>query len=374
MGVRNGPHPASADAEPLPRARGIEDPLRRFSFIFEDMPDAIVVSDVEGRVVDMNTACERMTGRSRSEALGRPVEFLAGLEHEDRLREEIGVALASAGRWAGVVPIRRAGGSEGSAELVVVPLHDDEGRMVGAMGVNRDITDRLRTEERLRETIEELRRVDRSRRQLLSRLVAAQEEERQRIAAELHDDPIQQLYAAGLRLGMLQARLDEPAAEILEQVQEVLRGTIGRLREMLFELLPRALEADGLGAAVGQYIEYANRESSTEYVLEDRLTIPLSREIRSIAYRNVLEGISNVRRHASARTATIRIDERQGGVSCSIVDDGRGFLMNDLVDRHRPGHIGLPAMRERVELCGGRMDIDSAPGRGTTVEFWLPSS
>lgn len=374
MGVRNRSHPASADTGVRPAGRGMEDPLRRFSFIFENMPDAIVVSDGEGRIVDMNPACERMTGYSRHEALGRRVEMLAGFEHEERIREEIGAALAASGRWAGVVPIRRADGSEGSAELVVVPLHDDEGRMIGAMGVNRDITDRLATEERLRDTIEELRRTDRARRQLLSRLVAAQEEERQRIAAELHDDPIQQLYAAGLRLGMVQARVDDPAAETIEQVQTVLRGTIGRLREMLFELQPRALETEGLGPAIAQYVEYANRESSTEYVLEDRLTIPLSPEIRSIAYRNVLEGISNVRRHASARRATIRIHEREGGVLCSIADDGRGFLMNDLVDRHRPGHLGLPAMRERVELCGGRMDISSAPGQGTTVDFWLPSS
>jgi signal transduction histidine kinase len=241
--------------------------------------------------------------------------------------------------------------------------------------VSRDVTERIRAEERLHETIEELRRTDHHRRQLLSRLVAAQEEERQRIAGEIHDDPVQQLYAVTLRLGMLHERAtDERDREALDFVEDLLGGTIARLRHMLFELQPRSLESEGLGAALAEYVPYANQESTTSFQLVDRLTAPLTKDIRAVAYRLVLEAVSNVRKHARATTATIVIADQDDGVLCTVTDDGRGFLMDDRLDAHRPGHLGLPAMRERAELAGGHLEIASAPGEGTTVEFWLPGS
>jgi signal transduction histidine kinase len=247
--------------------------------------------------------------------------------------------------------------------------------VLGSVGVSRDITARIQSEERLRQSIDELRRTDRQRRQLLSRLVAAQEEERQRIAAEIHDDPVQQLYAATLRLGMLQDRLTDPAdREAFEHVQDIVGGTIGRLRRMLFELQPRSLETDGLGHALAEYVDFANQESDTKYQLEDRLTTPLSPDIRATAYRMVLEAISNVRKHSAATSATITISDQEDGLLVTVSDDGRGFLMDDRVDQPRPGHLGLPAMRERVEVAGGHLNIASAPGEGTTLEVWLPTS
>jgi len=209
----------------------------------------------------------------------------------------------------------------------------------------------------------------------LSRLVAAQEEERQRIAGEIHDDPVQRLYGAGLQLGLVQERLADPwARERVAHVEEIVLDTIGRLRQMLFELQPRSLEAEGLGRALDEYVEYANRDSATKILFEDRLTTPLSPDVRAVAYRVTLEALSNVRKHAGAGTATVTIADRDGGVVCTVADDGRGFEVEDRLDRARPGHLGLPAMRERVELAGGHLDVASASGVGTTVEFWLPGT
>jgi PAS domain S-box-containing protein len=339
------------------------------------MSDAVVITDLDGLVVDVKPAAERLTGVERSALIGHRAEFLGAPGREDELRDTIAAALTRRGRFTGLLPFRRADGSEGVAELVVVPLLDDDGEPLGSVGVSRDVSERIRTEERLRETIEELRRTDEQRRQLLTQLVAAQEEERLRIAADLHDDPIQQLYAAGLRLGMLEERLTTPdEREAVRRIGGVVDASIGRLRRMLFELQPRSLEAEGLGAALDEYVDYANQEGETLIVLHDRLTNPLSTEIRSVAYRAVLEAISNVRRHARAKKAIITIEDDGGGVACSIVDDGHGFLMSDHLDQYRPGHLGLPALRERIELAGGAFAITSAPGEGTTVTFRLPSS
>jgi PAS domain S-box-containing protein len=352
-----------------------QDRLHRQALIFENMHDVVVIADRDGTIVDVNPAAERSTGYAKAELVGSRAEFLGGFDDPDAFRAEVDRALAESGRWQGELPLRRADGSEGYVDLEVVPLHDSEGNLLGSLGVARDVTARRRAEEDLRDTVEKLRETDRLRQQLLSRLVAAQEEERQRIAAEIHDDPIQQLYAAGLRLSMLRDRLSGgPELEAAETVQSILSGTIDRLRQMLFELHPVSLESQGLGNALGEYIQFANRESATKYLLEDHLEVPLSSEIRSIAYRGVLECVSNVRKYADAKEARITIADHEGGVLVTVDDDGRGFLMNDKMDRFRPGHLGLPAMRERLELAGGRLHIRSAPGEGTTVEFWLPRS
>ncbi|MGZ5351835.1 MAG: PAS domain S-box protein [Actinomycetota bacterium] len=352
-----------------------EDALRRQALIFENMSDAVVVADVDGVVIDVNPATERMTGYARDDLVGKQAAFFGAPGGEEDLREAIAVSLAEGGRFADVLPLRRSNASQGSVELVVVPLRDADGELLGSVGVSRDISERVQAEEQLRETIEQLRRTMDQRRQLLSRLVVAQEEERQRIAAEIHDDPVQQLYAAGLRLGMLQERTAaDQDREALEQIQQMIGGTIDRLRRMLFELQPRSLDAEGLGAALREYAEYVNPESETRLVLDDRLTTDLSQEIRSVAYRVALEALSNVRRHARATVATVTLSDHDDGLLCTIADDGRGFLTSDRVDAYRPGHLGLPAMRERVELAGGSLEVASAPGEGTTVEFWLPSA
>ena len=255
-----------------------------------------------------------------------------------------------------------------------MPLRDARGDVLGAVGVNRDITERKQAEDKLRETIDQLRETDRTRRELLSRLISAQEEERLRIADEIHDDPVQQLFAATLRLGMLREKLTDPKQlEIHAKAATLVETTVSRLRRMLFELQPRSLETDGLAAALSEYFAYANNEGGTTFALRDRLTGALSQDMRTVAYRIVLESVSNVRKHAAATTATVTIEDHEDGIRCRVVDDGRGFMTVDIA-QYQPGHLGVPAMRERVEFAGGRFEINSTPGEGTTVEFWLPSA
>ena len=203
--------------------------------------------------------------------------------------------------------------------------------------------------------------------------ISAQEEERQRIAGEIHDDPVQVLYAIGLRLGMLRDVLtDQQHVDALGNSEVLISEAIGRLRRMLFELQPHSLDSEGLGAALGEYFDYLNLESSLRYVLDDRFSGQLSREMRTIAYRMVLESLANVRRHAEASTATVRLSDRDGGLLGEVIDDGQGFDADD-VTAWKPGHLGLPAMRERLQFAGGRLDVSSTIGEGTTLTFWLPS-
>lgn len=224
----------------------------------------------------------------------------------------------------------------------------------------------------LDENIDALRSVDRQRRDLLAHLVSAQEEERARIAADIHDDSIQVMTAVGMRLGVLRRRASlHEEAESVEKLDETVRGAIGRLRNLIFELHPRSLDEEGLAPSLRLYLDRVREEAGIEYGLDNGLVEEPDSEVRTTMYRIVQEAISNVRKHASASRIDVLLRPEEDGILVRIRDDGRGFEPAE--GGAIPGHLGLPSMRERAELAGGWWRIESAPGEGTTVEFWVPT-
>jgi PAS domain S-box-containing protein len=353
----------------ISEAKATEETLRREALIFDNVHDAVLIVDMDGRILEFNPGAEIMFGYSNEEARGKVPEFLSGVD----LAATVLATVTLEGRWSGEVRISRKDGTSRVAELVAVPLKDAAGQRLGTVGVLRDMTQRKGTEEDLRRSIEMLRASDQERRQLVSRLVTAREEEAQRIATEIHDDPIQKLSAAALRLGMLGKEVDgKKQSETIAHIQQAIDETMGRLRRMLFELSPRTLETGGLGEALREYVQHANQEDATLYHLKDALSTDLSHETRTIAYRVILEALSNVRKHAAAENVTVVLAGMDGGVRCSVTDDGRGIPPEE-VGVSLPGHMGTASMRERVEMAGGWIKISSSPGEGTTVEFWLPA-
>jgi PAS domain S-box-containing protein len=353
----------------ISEAKATEETLRREALIFDNVHDAVLIVDMDGRILEFNPGAEIMFGYSNEEARGKVPEFLSGVD----LAATVLATVTLEGRWSGEVRISRKDGTSRVAELVAVPLKDAAGQRLGTVGVLRDMTQRKGTEEELRRSIEMLRASDQERRQLVSRLVTAREEEAQRIATEIHDDPIQKLSAAALRLGMLGKEVDgKKQSETIAHIQLAIDETMGRLRRMLFELSPRTLETGGLGEALREYVQHANQEDATLYHLKDALSTDLSHETRTIAYRVILEALSNVRKHAAAENVTVVLAGMDGGVRCSVTDDGRGIPPEE-VGVSLPGHMGTASMRERVEMAGGWIKISSSPGEGTTVEFWLPA-
>jgi signal transduction histidine kinase len=156
----------------------------------------------------------------------------------------------------------------------------------------------------------------------------------------------------------------------VEQLQRTVRNAVDRLRQLMFELRPPALDRDGLVAAVRMYLEQSRRESGLEVTLKHRLFIDPDQATRLALYRIVQEAVTNVRKHAQAKAATVTIEEREGGTFILVADDGVGF---DASNGSPPGHLGLSAMREHAEIAGGRLSIRSRPGAGTSVEVWVPA-
>ena len=208
---------------------------------------------------------------------------------------------------------------------------------------------------------------------LLAELVAAEEETRRRIAVDIHDDTAQAVAAAGLRLDALVAELRDPAArEVAQNARQALGEANKRLRRLLFELRPPALDEAGLAAALELFLTDVFSHNGFDWRVDNRLTNEPSPEVRAILYRVALEALTNVRKHAHASVVEVSLERRGVGVAVRVRDDGGGFELPapDATPAH--GHIGLLTMRERAEAAGGIFSLTSAPGAGTTVEFWMP--
>jgi signal transduction histidine kinase len=208
---------------------------------------------------------------------------------------------------------------------------------------------------------------------LLAELVAAEEETRRRIAADIHDDTAQAVAAAGLRMDALVAELRDPAArEVGLNARQALAEANKRLRRLLFELRPPALDEAGLAAALELFLTDAFSHNGFDWRVDNRLPTEPSPAVRAILYRVALEALTNVRKHAHASLVEVSLERRGAGVAVRVRDDGDGFELPAPEAPPGPGHIGLLSMRERAEAAGGQFSLTSEPGAGTTVDFWMP--
>ena len=242
--------------------------------------------------------------------------------------------------------------------------------LAGTLG---EVIQRKRAEDDLRRTLRQLRELNEERQRLLARLVVAQEEERQRLAGDIHDDPIQVMAAAAVRLDMVErAVLGTAEQQTVDKAADTVQQAIGRLRHLVFELRPPALDREGLVVAIRQYLDRMVQDSGLRAELHANIEAEPSRETRTALYRIVQEALTNVRKHAEARTIDVTLERQEGGVFARVRDDGVGFAPKVQTIDSRPGHLGLQSMRERAEALGGWWRVESYPGHGATVEFWLP--
>lgn len=225
----------------------------------------------------------------------------------------------------------------------------------------------------LNSAAEDIERRQLAQARLLAEVVAAEEETRRRVAADIHDDTAQAVAAAGLRIDALVAELSDPAArEVGAKARQSLAEANRRLRRLLFELRPPALDEAGLAAALELYLADSYAHDGFDWRVVNRLRSEPSPEVRAILYRVALEALTNVRKHAHASLVEVMLERRGVGVAVRVCDDGHGFELPAPDAPAEPGHIGLVTMRERAEAAGGRFALESTPGGGTTVDFWMP--
>ncbi|WP_169516973.1 chemotaxis protein CheB [Azohydromonas australica] len=251
--------------------------------------------------------------------------------------------------------------------------YDDQGEAVRMIGVMRDVTEQRHASELLAQRVAERTA---ALRQLLIHLESVQDEERRRIARELHDGLGQYLSSVALALSALRQSPDDVAArERLHRLQGLIQELDRELDRIVFILRPTALEDCGLGEGVSAYVQTWSELTgvSTDLELHGLDHGRLTPSVETATFRVVQEALNNVAKYASASRVSLSLERRRGLLVGSIEDDGVGF---DATDATTPvagrSNWGLLGMQERIEALGGTFAIDSQPGQGTTVLWRLP--
>jgi PAS domain S-box-containing protein len=290
-------------------------------------------------------------------------------DDRERVVQEHRASNAGAERFLSEYRLLTKAGREVWIRDEAVPVRAEDGSVVYWRGVMVDITAQKHAEEQLRSSLEEVRRMVAQRRELAQLIETAQEEERRRIAADIHDDPIQVMSAVDMRLQLLLARPERVDAHEIGELAEELRSAIDRLRNLLFELRPVALDLEGLSPAIAMYLEHSAKETGWSWEIINELDEEPPEEARVSFYRIAQEGVSNVRKHANATHVDVRLTSIDDGLLLRITDDGDGFEPSE---KAPAGHIGLATVTERAELAGGWCTVRSTLGEGSVLECWLP--
>ena len=208
---------------------------------------------------------------------------------------------------------------------------------------------------------------------LLAKLISAQEEERRSIAADLHDDTIQVLAAAIIQVDRIAAADPEQHGEMLAKLRSTLHSAMNRARQLMFNLRPPVLDAEGLVAALRQQLNLLAADGGVAVELSSNLTERLDPTTETVIFRSLQEAMQNVRRHAQAKRVTVELRRSANQVTAVLEDDGVGFDIPSVLPKAlADGHIGLHSLLERVHLAGGQVELRSYPGKGTRLELTLP--
>jgi signal transduction histidine kinase len=236
-----------------------------------------------------------------------------------------------------------------------------------------DPGDTVRSRAALENRVQRLAAAELEQQSLLGDLMRAQERERAVIAAGVHDDSLQVITAAMLRLQRLRRRLrDRDALDMLARLEESIALAADRLRRLMFDLRPPALERSGLAAAVRDSLSRLRDDAGVEVRLDDRLAAEPPLPARLLLYRIIQEALVNVAKHAAAGMVEVSLANADGGYLVRVADDGSVNPAERRAPAKERGHLGLVLMRERAEFAGGWFRFESARDTGTTVTVWIP--
>lgn len=351
--------------------RQLRESDERFRLVVESVRDyAIFMLDPTGHVISWNFGAEQIYGYRADEVVGRHFSCfhtprdIAARKPERELEVARGQGRAQDEGWR-----MRKDGTGFWASFVITATRDAAGNLRGFSKVTRDMTERRRAEDDLRQYADRLRA-------LSNRLVDAQESERRRIAAELHDCIGQSFTALNINLNILKAQLPAAAAAVggsrIDDCLALVESTVESIREVIADLRPAVLDDYGLPAALRWLAErFESRTGIASRVIAEASISRLPPASEAALFRIAQEALTNVLKHSLARSVNIHLLSNPRAVSLSVVDDGKGFEQ-----KHGPAgdHSGwgLMIMRERAEGLGGWFSLESATGHGTRIEVTIP--
>ena len=322
-----------------------EEARNRLAAIVESSDDAIISESLDGLVVSWNAGAERVFGYSAGEMMGRPISLLlpAELQHEE---PQILDLIEHGKRVAQLETVRlRKNGSRINVSLIISPIKDTEGKIIGASKIVRDITERKRLE---------------------AAVAAAAEEERGRIARDLHDGLGQQLGGALFLSDLLHRDLkqrDAIEAARAGQVHALVVEALEQARELARGLYPVPPEPEGLMIALQNLADRVARDRRMECTFEaDSAVLVPDQTLATHLYRIAQEAVNNALKHSGAARIEVHLNREANRLELGVRDHGKGL------PQEAPTHgLGMRTMRQRAQLIGARLTVQNAPPGGTQV-------
>jgi PAS domain S-box-containing protein len=339
----------------------------RLRGILDSAMDAIITVDDRQHIVLFNAAAERVFGCPRQEAIGAPLawfipeRFRPG--HGDHIRRfrDTGTSSRRMGEQRIVMGLRR-NGEEFPIDASISQI-EEHGQHFFTV-ILRDVTERVRAENDLRDSREEIK-------EMALAASSVREQEKSRIARELHDELGQALTALKIDVVWLKENLPRAAidaASKLTEMQLLLDGTVAATRRISADLRPLVLDDLGLAAAAEWLTQSFTSRTGVACELAVARNLELREPYATTVFRVLQESLTNIAKHADATQVEVTLEREGDEVLLCVRDNGRGF---DKGAPRKPTSFGLIGLRERAALLGGALSIDSTPGKGTLVELRL---
>jgi two-component system sensor histidine kinase DegS len=344
------------------KLRGIRVALRTsqesYEELFTNASDAIWVHDLGGKIVIANKACQKVSGYSPDELIGKNVaDFMArdALVIAREIKTKLMKGQAIDQRYD--QRIIKKDGTEAIVELFTRLIGADS-NPIGFQNIARDVTEERRLRDNLRLQIH--------------KTLMAQEEERKRIARELHDDIAQSILLLSRQLDIFisksDSKISKTAIEELERIENIASDAYKSLQRYARDLRPSILDQMGLVAALNWLAEELRKELRIKASVKSDHLPQLPSEVELAMFRIAQEALNNIRKHAQASSVNIRVQLISNNLKMSIIDNGKGLSTSRLTgDLIKEGKLGVLGMEERARLIGGSLQIKSSPGKGTTV-------
>jgi len=337
---------------------------RNYEELFTNASDAIWIHDLDGNITLVNKACEKLTGYSVSESIGMNIrEFLnpEALTLARQVKDRLLRGEAMEQRYE--QRLIKKDGSEAIMQLATRVIFSD-GKPQSFQNMARDVTE----ERKLRDNLQFY----------LSQVLQAQEEERKRLARELHDDTSQQILLLTHGIDNIASQSDNSLpGELrneLDQLYELSKQIYQGIKRYAQALRPGILDDLGLVPAVKWLAQEMNNLTGIEVQVKIDAIPSLAPETQLVLFRIVQEALNNVQRHSGASEASITVDCQETAIRVTIIDNGNGFnLPHQLSDFAGQGKLGLTGMAERIRLVGGEIEVSSQIGKGTKIIVKAPT-
>jgi two-component system sensor histidine kinase DegS len=337
---------------------------RNYEELFTNASDAIWIHDLDGNITLANTACEKLTSYSLSELIGMNIrEFLnpEALTLARQVKDRLLRGEAMEQRYE--QRLIKKDGSEAIMQLATRVIFSD-GKPRSFQNMARDVTE----ERKLRDNLHFY----------LSQVLQAQEEERKRLARELHDDTSQQILLLTHGIDNITSQsgnsLSGELRTELDQLYELSKQTYQGIKRYAQALRPGILDDLGLVPAVKWLAQEVNNLTGIEVQVRIDVIPSLAPETQLVLFRIVQEALNNVQRHSGASEASITVDYQETEIRVTIKDNGKGFSPpQQLSDFAAQGKLGLTGMAERIRLVGGEIEVSSQIGKGTRIIVKAPT-